>query len=90
MRVKEDRILETETGTASYYADEFNGRKTANGEIYNINELTAAHPSYPFNTFVRVTNVKNGKSVEVRLMTGCRNLKTGLLIFRLLLPEKLI
>ncbi len=67
VRVKEDRILETETGTASYYADEFNGRKTANGEIYNINELTAAHPSYPFNTFVRVTNVKNGKSVEVRI-----------------------
>ena len=43
---------EIKTGTASFYANEFNGRKTANGEIYNINELTAAHPSYPFNTIL--------------------------------------
>ena len=63
----EGRTLEAETGTASYYATEFNGRKTANGEIYNMNELTAAHPSFSFNTLVRVTNLKNGKSVEVRI-----------------------
>lgn len=67
VRLNENRILETETGAASFYADEFNGRKTANGEIYNMNKLTAAHPSYPFNTIVSVTNLKNGRSVEVRI-----------------------
>lgn len=65
--IKEFRILETETGTASYYADEFNGRKTANGEIYDMNALTAAHPTYPFNTKLKVTNLQNGKNVEVRV-----------------------
>ena len=59
--------LEIETGTASFYADEFDGKKTANGEIYNMNDLTAAHPSYSFNTIVKVTNLSNGKSVEVRI-----------------------
>jgi rare lipoprotein A len=61
------RILETETGTASYYADEFDGKKTASGEIYDMNKLTAAHPSYPMNTICLVTNLKNGLSVEVRI-----------------------
>lgn len=59
--------LELEYGTASFYADEFDGKKTANGEIYDMHDLTAAHPSYPFNTIVRVTNLSNGKSVEVRI-----------------------
>jgi rare lipoprotein A len=61
------RALETVTGTASYYADKFHGGKTANGEIYNMNDLTAAHRSYPFNTIVRVTNLSNNKSVELRI-----------------------
>lgn len=59
--------LETETGIASYYTDEFNGRKTANGEIYNMNELTAAHPTYPFETKLKITNLQNGKTVIVRI-----------------------
>ena len=59
--------LEIESGTASFYADEFDGKKTANGEVYNMNDLTAAHPSYEFNTIVKVTNLSNGKSVEVRI-----------------------
>lgn len=62
-----ESVLEVETGTASFYADEFNGKKTANGEIYDMNELTAAHPSYSFGTIVKVTNLKNGLSVEVRI-----------------------
>jgi rare lipoprotein A len=57
----------TETGKASYYADKFNGRKTANGEIYNSGKLTAAHRSIPFGTIVTVTNLSNGKSVKVRI-----------------------
>jgi len=66
-RIKNPNVLEVETGTASYYADEFNGKKTANGEIYDMKDLTAAHPTYPFNTLVKVTNLSNGKSVEVRI-----------------------
>jgi rare lipoprotein A len=57
----------TQTGKASYYADKFNGRKTANGEIFNNNDLTAAHKTLPFGTRVKVTNVNNGKSVKVRI-----------------------
>jgi rare lipoprotein A len=56
-----------EEGIASYYAEEFNGRKTSNGEIYDMNTLTAAHQTLPFNTRVRVTNLDNGKSVIVRI-----------------------
>jgi rare lipoprotein A len=54
-------------GIASYYADEFNGLTTANGETYDMNALTAAHRTLPFNTRVRVTNLENGKSVVVRI-----------------------
>ncbi len=55
------------TGTASYYADKFHGRKTANGEIFNMHDLTAAHKTLPFNTLLRVTNLRNNKSVKVRI-----------------------
>jgi rare lipoprotein A len=54
-------------GIASYYADEFHGRTTANGETYDMYALTAAHRTLPFNSRVRVTNLDNGKSVIVRI-----------------------
>ena len=54
-------------GVASYYAHEFDGRTTANGEVYDMNALTAAHRSFPFGTLLRITNVENGKSVVVRV-----------------------
>lgn len=54
-------------GKASFYANQFHGRKTANGETFNMNKLTAAHPSLPFGTWVRVTNLRNGKEVIVRI-----------------------
>jgi len=60
-------ILETVDGVASYYSEEFHGRKTANGETYNMYGLTAAHKTYPFNTEVRITNISNGKSVVLRI-----------------------
>ncbi|WP_191015968.1 septal ring lytic transglycosylase RlpA family protein [Treponema zioleckii] len=53
--------------TASYYADKFHGRKTSNGEIFNMYQLTAAHKTLPFNTVLKVTNLANGKSVQVRI-----------------------
>ncbi len=54
-------------GKASFYANQFHGRKTANGETFNMDNLTAAHPSLPFGTRVRVTNLRNGKDVIVRI-----------------------
>ncbi|HLP87830.1 MAG TPA: septal ring lytic transglycosylase RlpA family protein [Nostocaceae cyanobacterium] len=57
----------TLSGVASWYGDYFHGRLTANGEIYNQNELTVAHRSLPFNTYLQVTNLQNGKSVIVRV-----------------------
>ena len=54
-------------GTASYYAREFQGRKTASGERYDMNRLTAAHRTYPFGTTLRVTHLGNGKNVVVRI-----------------------
>ena len=57
----------SEEGMASYYADEFNGRQTSNGEVYDMNELTAAHRTLPFNTTVMVTNTLTGRSVVVRI-----------------------
>ncbi|VAX20299.1 Rare lipoprotein A precursor [hydrothermal vent metagenome] len=59
--------LETVTGYASYYADDFDGKQTANGETFNMYELTAAHRTYPFNTMIRVTNLANNKTVIVRI-----------------------
>lgn len=59
--------VRTLEGKASYYYGRWIGRKTANGEIYKRTDITAAHKSLPFNTKVRVTNVKNGKSVVVRI-----------------------
>jgi len=58
---------DTVYGRASFYGDKWIGRLTANGERYKPNDVTAAHKSLPFNTNVRVTNLKNGKSVVVRI-----------------------
>ena len=52
---------------ASYYAEKYHGRKTANGEIFNMNAMTCAHKTLPFNTVLRVTNLANGKNVQVRV-----------------------
>jgi rare lipoprotein A len=54
-------------GLASWYGPYFDGRQTATGELFNQNDLTAAHPSLPFNTYLKVTNLNNGKSVIVRI-----------------------
>lgn len=55
------------TGTASWYGRAFHGRRTANGERFNMNAMTAAHPTLPLSTLVRVTNLDNGRSVTVRV-----------------------
>lgn len=55
-------------GVASYYADAFHGKQAANGETFNMHDLTAAHRTLPFGTRVRVTNLGNNKTVVVRVI----------------------
>lgn len=57
----------TQTGIASYYHNRFHGRRTASGEVYRKHELTAAHRRLPLGSRVRVTNLDNSRSVEVRI-----------------------
>jgi len=60
-------VMESYVGFASFYGQEFAGQPTANGEIFDPSGLTAAHKEYPFNTILKVTNLKNKKSVIVRV-----------------------
>jgi rare lipoprotein A len=60
-------VTPAQRGVASYYAPAFHGRRTANGERFDTQALTAAHNTLPFGTIVRVVNVANGRSVEVRV-----------------------
>lgn len=57
----------TQTGVASWYGDPFHGRRTASGEVYDMDGLTAAHQTLPFGTRVRVENLDNGKTITVRI-----------------------
>ncbi|UNT60636.1 septal ring lytic transglycosylase RlpA family protein [Acinetobacter sp. ASP199] len=57
----------SQTGTASWYGRQFHGRKTASGETFDMNAMTAAHRSLPLNCYIRVTNKNNGKSVVVKV-----------------------
>ena len=57
----------TETGLASWYGRPYHGRRAANGEIYDMEKLTAAHRTLPFDTWLRVANLDNSKTVEVRI-----------------------
>jgi rare lipoprotein A len=60
------KVSKTLYGVASYYADKFNGRKTANGEIYDSQKMTAACNVLPLGTWIRVTNLSNNRSVIVK------------------------
>lgn len=61
------RIINGETGLASWYGHPYHGRPAANGEIYDMEQLTAAHRTLPFGTWVRVVNLTNSKTVDVRI-----------------------
>lgn len=63
---REDRHYRAE-GTASWYGDEFHGRLTANGEVYDMDGISAAHPTMPLPSYARVTNLRNGRSLVVRV-----------------------
>jgi rare lipoprotein A len=64
---KPPRIGSTETGIASWYGHPYHGRQAANGEIYDMEGMTAAHRTLPFETWVRVRNLSNDKTVDVRI-----------------------
>lgn len=62
-----DGLSVFQTGSASWYGDDFNGKATADGEIYDMHKLTAAHQNLPFHTLVEVENLENKKKVLVRI-----------------------
>ena len=62
------KALKSQTGLASFYGSAFYGKKTASGERFDQTDWVAAHPSYPLGTVARVTNLKNNKSIEVRII----------------------
>ncbi len=62
------RVLQSVRGEATYYADKFDGRETASGTIFRQNDMVAAHRGFPFGTLLRVTNTRNDRSVEVRVV----------------------
>ena len=65
--VPEEDVNYREDGLASWYGDDFHGRLTANGEVYDMTSLSAAHPTLPMPCYARVTNLSNGKSLIVRV-----------------------
>jgi rare lipoprotein A len=65
--VPEENVHYRAEGLASWYGDDFHGRLTANGEVFDMTSLTAAHPTMPLPSYARVTNLANGKSVIVRV-----------------------
>jgi rare lipoprotein A len=65
--VPEEDVNYREEGLASWYGDDFHGRLTANGEVFDMSTLTAAHPTLPMPCYARVTNLSNGKSLIVRV-----------------------
>src|SRR5262245_62314411 len=65
--VPEENINYSADGMASWYGDDFHGRYTANGEVFDMNSISAAHPTLPLPSYVRVTNVSNSRSIVVRV-----------------------
>ena len=61
-------VLEAREGLASYYGPGFHGKPTASGARFDMHAMVAAHPSWPFGTMVRVTNLANGRTVRVRIL----------------------
>ncbi len=67
VQIAAPKIGTVETGVASWYGPGYQGKKTASGEIYDMDQFTAAHKRLPFGAWVRVNNLDNGKSTQVRI-----------------------
>jgi rare lipoprotein A len=75
--------LKSSIGLAVYYADKYDGNRTASGATFDNDEYVAAHPSYPLGTIVKVTNLKNKRSVNVKIVDrgiSKKNRKDGIII----------
>ena len=75
--VPEEDVNYRQEGLASWYGDDFHGRLTANGEVFDMASLTAAHPTLPIPSYARVTNLGNGKSLIVRVNDRGHTMATG-------------
>jgi hypothetical protein len=73
--------IKTWVGNASWYGPEFDGKKTANGERFNCESLTAAHPNLPFGSWVRIVNTHNGNLRLFALMIGVPTRKDAKLMY---------
>jgi rare lipoprotein A len=67
IRIEKRETREIQQGIASWYGKDFHGRHTSSGEVYDMYQLTCAHPTLPLGTMVMVTNLENGKSVELKV-----------------------
>lgn len=76
---KKKKVAKVQYGIASYYHNKFEGRKTANGEIYSQQKMTAACNTLPLNCWVRVTNIRNKRSVIVRITDRMHHLNKRLI-----------
>ena len=65
--ILDSSITLAKTGYAVHYNDKYQGKKTANGEIFNQSNLTAAHSDFPYGTLVKVTNLENNRSIVVKI-----------------------
>jgi len=77
------QVKETQTGLATFMSESVQGEKTASGESLDTNELVAAHPSYPMGTVVRVTNLENQRTADLRIVdrsATAQNQKQGIII----------
>ena len=61
------KVGDIQYGISSYYADKFHGKRTANGEIYDMNGISAAHQTLPLNSVIRVTNLENNRILDMRI-----------------------
>lgn len=66
--IRSRKTLQTQYGTASFYHNKFNGKKTASGKVFNQKKLTAAHNAVPLGTWLKVTNMRNKKAVIVQVI----------------------
>ncbi|HXK95791.1 MAG TPA: septal ring lytic transglycosylase RlpA family protein, partial [bacterium] len=74
---------------ASWYGREFHGKRTASGEVFDMNAMTAAHPTLPFDTRVRVTNLENRRSVVLRINDRGPNVRGRIIDVSLAAARKL-
>ena len=76
---RKKKVAKVQYGVASYYHNKFEGRKTANGEIFSQQKMTAACNTLPLNCWVRVTNIRNKRSVVVRITDRMHHLNKRLI-----------